>query len=203
MRFPFRHSHADLDDEECAVLCMRALIDAGAIRYLERERPAVEKLPVGPEKVRQAAALLRRLRAACLALGTNALSAVTPAGAVEAFARWRVPAPTDPAGNATVITLLVRSHNPLILAGTAKTGDGARTELEALSSVAADLIFEVELIADGQRVDSATALAQLTDPPLHDVAITPRVFCPHCGVPLADIGNALARCFNCAWPLAA
>lgn len=201
MAFSFTQSSDLLErDSQASVVCVRVLIDVRATPYLKRASTSIAALPASSAKVRAAAALLRRLRSGWIAVGTFARR-MSSIEAGEADVRWRTPQPADVNGDATLATLIVLSRSSLLLNGPAHSVEGARGELEALSSVYVDDVLDVELIVDSGSVRSADALQQLREPSLHEVEFKPSRFCASCGLPLDSLARGTERCVDCAAPL--
>lgn len=185
------------------MVCVRALIDARAYPYLQSHGAQIAALPPSSAKVRQAATLLRQLRGACLGLGSQAYERVSQQQANELAESWRAPIPGDPAGEAMLATLLLRTNNPLLRDGTARDFEEARSELEALSYVYIEDVLQAELLCDGRRLRTADAFELVHDPPLCEAGATAHRFCMSCGLWLGPVADYTGRCVNCAARLAA
>lgn len=198
----FRRSSRVDESASYAVVCVRTLLDARANTYLQRHAH-IATLPPSSAKLREAASLLRQLRGAWIAAGSQSLERVSERQMRELLERWQAPIPDDPAGEGMLATLVVRSSTTLLIEGRADDVDDVRSELEALSSVYVEDVLEADLHCDGRRIRVADALALARDPPLHEAGAHARTFCASCGLWLGPVADYTGRCVDCATRLAA
>lgn len=170
------------------VTCISIAIDGRARPYLEREIAAISHLE-GLERLRAAASVLRRLRAAWLGTRVMLWTRLDTADAEKLFEGCRDEAPLSSAAVAIRATLTIASRDEIVLPPM-RTDEHARVALEAIEniSVAPTEILEMDLVLGPLSIGDARVMIERAPRP-------DQAFCPSCGVPLPP---SLDRCPECA-----
>jgi hypothetical protein len=170
------------------VTCISIAIDGRARPYLEREIAAVADLEA-LDRLRGAAALLRRVRAAWLGSRVTLRSGLGGGEAEALFEGCRDEAPLETPAIAIRATLTIASRVELVLPPVL-TDEDARSALEAIEniSVAPTEILEMDLVLAPLSIADARVMIERA--PRQEQA-----FCPQCAVPLPP---SLDRCPECA-----
>lgn len=183
--------------EPFALVCVRVCVDARARPYLVAVERAVADASDQDERLRDATKALRKLRLAWLAIGTRERSKATQRDVEALIEPVPTAAPSPHPADALIATLLVTSHEPLLVGDTAVTIEDARAKLEALGNVPPGQLIEAKLVVSPAPVSASDAPALFPDPPLLEVGQPRRDlrFCPCCGSP---VPAGLGACVECA-----